>query len=62
MVLRSDRSSLHPNSSIKVGVTNTRWTISAQELHMEQKEGSKIKGKIIAVKRLGKGHDQKQSA
>ena len=62
MVLRSDRSSLHPNSSIKGGVINIQWTISARELHTELIEGSNIKERIIAVKSQGKGHVQKQNA
>ena len=62
MVLKLDRSYLLPNSSIQVGVINIRWIISAQELHMGEKEGSNIKERIIAVKSQALGRVRKQSA
>ena len=62
MVLKLDRSYLLPNSSIQVGVINIRWIISAQELHMGEKEGLNIKETIIAVKSQDLGRVRKQSA
>ena len=62
MVLRSDKSFLHPNSSIKAGVISIQWTILARELHTGLIEGLNIKERIIVVKSQGKGHVQKQNA